>query len=498
MAGFLIFFLLQQSIALGAAAAIILGCAVLIFRWPVIGTLVALFSIYSNIAVLGMRSQSAVQTAAGSPDENSRIGVVLAILALLLCVPLVRYFVVLKRNLIFDRGFKLMLGFFAVLLASSFFARDKNVVSWQLWDFLLEGLLLYFLLTNVVREFSTLRRAVWILLLAGSLMGGLSLLQKLSHSESSSYGGLAQTVVDPSTSPTGREMPGKVRTAGPIGESNRYALILVVLLPLAALCFRTERSLWRRTAAVAAAGLISAGLLLTYSRGSMVAGLTVFALMVSSRLLKLRHALLAALGVGLFVGLCERDVLARMATLERLKGLVGHTHAAYQAPDSSAVRRYVENAAAWRTFLDHPVLGVGPGHFAAYYSQAYGNRVGLTEQTKKYRGHSLYLETLAETGVLGLVSFAAILAVVMYGLWRQRNRLQQGHPELAHTVTAFLFCLTTFVIGAAFAHLSYQRYFWLLIALSSAALRIARSYQPRDTEPQDAELILPEEDPSRG
>jgi hypothetical protein len=89
----------------------------------------------------------------------------------------------------------------------------------------------------------------------------------------------------------------------------------------------------------------------------------------------------------------------------------------------------------------------------------------------------------------------AILAVIMYGLWRQRNRLKHARPELAHMVTAFLFSLTAFVIGAAFAHLSYQRYFWLLLALSSAALRIAHSYQPYQTEePPGGELFLPEEE----
>lgn len=492
MAGFLVFFLLQQSIALGAAAALILGCAGLVFRWPEIGTLAALFAIYSNLAVLGMRSQSAIQTTAGSPEQNSRIDVVLAVLALLLCAPLIYYFVVRKQHLIFDRGFILMLAFFAALLLSSFFARDKKLVEWELWDFLLEGLLLYFLLVNVVREFSALRRAVWTLLLAGSLMGGLSLIQKLSHSENNFYGGLAQTVAEISTTPSGREVIGKVRTAGPIGESNRYALVLVVLLPLAALCFRTERSLILRLAAAAAAGLISAGILLTYSRGAIVTGVIVAGLMVATRLLKLRYACLAALGIGFFVTIWEPDVVARMASLERLSSLFGNTHAAYQTPDTSAMRRYVESAAAWRTFLDHPLLGVGPGNFAAYYSQGYGNRVGLIEQTKKYRGHDLYLETLAETGVVGLISFVAILAAVMYGLWRERRHWMQIGPELAHTATAFLFSLAAFAIGATFVHLSYQRYFWLLLAVSSAALRIIHSY--RAETPPARELPLPEEE----
>jgi O-antigen ligase len=175
--------------------------------------------------------------------------------------------------------------------------------------------------------------------------------------------------------------------------------------------------------------------------------------------------------------------LARMATLERLKALFSRTEQTYQAPDSSAVRRYVENVAAWRVFLAHPVLGVGPGHFAQFYSQAYGNRLGLIEQLKKYRGHNLYLETLAETGVIGLVSLLAIFVAIMHGLWMERKRLVLIHPELADTATAFFLCMVGYAISAAFAHLSYQRYFWLLLALCSAAIRILHTEFSEQAEP---------------
>jgi O-antigen ligase len=133
------------------------------------------------------------------------------------------------------------------------------------------------------------------------------------------------------------------------------------------------------------------------------------------------------------------------------------------------------NAATWHVFLDHPVFGVGPGHFAEYYSTAYANRVGLIETTKKYKGHNLYLETLAETGIIGLACLLAIFFVIMHGLWRERRHRLQNHPELANAATAFFLCLCAYAISAVFAHLSYQRYFWLLVALSSATARIIHS-----------------------
>jgi len=183
------------------------------------------------------------------------------------------------------------------------------------------------------------------------------------------------------------EVEGQVRAAGPIGETNRYGQMLVVLLPLAVLRFYTESSRRLRVFALVSAGLIVGALFLTLSRGSLLAGLAIFLLMAGMRLLKLRQVIVATVVVGLFIVVVEPAVLWRMASLERLTGLFFRQSAAAQPPDSSAVRRYVLNVATWHVFLDHPLLGVGPGQFSKHYSAEYGNKIGLIEQRKTYRGH---------------------------------------------------------------------------------------------------------------
>jgi hypothetical protein len=72
--------------------------------------------------------------------------------------------------------------------------------------------------------------------------------------------------------------------------------------------------------------------------------------------------------------------------------------------------------------------------------------------------------------------FLSILVAIMYGLWEQRKRVAQSRPELSLTATGFFLSLVVFAISSAFAHLAYQRYFWLLLALSSAATRILHNY----------------------
>jgi putative inorganic carbon (hco3(-)) transporter len=338
------------------------------------------------------------------------------------------------------------------------------------------------------------------LLLAGSFMGGLSILQHITHTDTSNYGGLAMLGAELDFNPVGRRAnqswadaenfhpqgatssaPGvQFRSAGPIGEPNRYAQVLVVLLPLAALRFRKERSRALRWLALVSAALIFGGMMLTFSRGAMFTAVVIFALLACFRFIRPLHVVVAALGFSLLVLAIDPHAALRFASLGGVKTLLANKTASYKeptegqkgVPDTSVVRRYVLNVATWHVFLDHPILGVGPGHFSDYYSLPYGNRVGLIEQLKKYRGHNLYFETLAETGILGLASFMAIILAIMHGLWRAWTRLRHIGSEYADTALAFFLCLVAYLISAIFAHLSYQRYFWLLMALCSATIHI--------------------------
>lgn len=505
--GFLIFFLLEKSVVLGLAVILVLGLFALLVRWPELGTLTVLFAIYSNIAVLGMKTRAVLsasvqttQMTISTAGQNSRVALVMATLCLVLCVPLIYQFLIRKEKVTFDRGFYLMLGYFMVFLASSFFARDRKIVTSEIIDFLVEGVAIYFLVVNVVREYVTLRRATWALLLAGSLMGGLSVFQHVTHTQNSNYGGLAMLGAELDFNPIGREIvrPGAVsanfhpegatssilgsqfRSAGPIGEPNRYAQVLLVLFPLAALRFRRERSRVLRWLALASAVLIFGGMTLTFSRGAMLTAVILFVSLAYFRFIKPLHMVVALLCLSVLVLVLDPQVVLRFASLGGAKSLLENRSAGYKepaqgqtgVPDSSVVRRYVLNVAAWHVFLDHPILGVGPGHFAEYYSIPYSNRVGLIEQLKKYRGHNLYFETLAETGVLGLASFLAIIVAILHGLWRGWRTWQHLDSEFADTAMAFFLCLAGYLISAIFAHLSYQRYLWLLMALCSATVHI--------------------------
>lgn len=90
--------------------------------------------------------------------------------------------------------------------------------------------------------------------------------------------------------------------------------------------------------------------------------------------------------------------------------------------NSLSGRRYEIWSSSWRAFKSEPLRGVGPGAFEFWWSR--DARVSGFERD----AHSLYLETLAERGTLGILSLIAALAGLIYvGL---RGRTDETDPEV--------------------------------------------------------------------
>jgi len=161
--------------------------------------------------------------------------------------------------------------------------------------------------------------------------------------------------------------------------------------------------------------------------------------------------------------------------LETLLGVQGLFSAqASEQPDGATRGRTTEMLAALYVFLDHPILGVGPGQYAPFYSMSYhmNPEIALRYLPKSRRAHSLYAELAAETGLLGLTVFLFLVGRLLYQLWQASRRWVFNRPDLANLATTFVFSIAAYLGTALFLHLSYERYYWLLLALASAALQL--------------------------
>jgi putative inorganic carbon (HCO3(-)) transporter len=254
------------------------------------------------------------------------------------------------------------------------------------------------------------------------------------------------------------------RLAGPIGEKNRYAQALVVLVPLGLALARTAaRRTARALAGVATVGVL-AGVALTYSRGAALALVVVLVAGTALRLLPLRVLGLTAAAVSVVL-LSVPAYAERLSTLDQLSS---SSAGALTSGDASIRGRATENLAALKVFAAHPLLGVGPGGFPTYY-RSYAERVGGRPRQEERQAHNLYLGVAAELGIAGLTLLLTLFGVLLHGLLRARRLWARVDPARAELAGALTLSVLLYMATGVFLHLSYQRYFWLLVALAALA-----------------------------
>ncbi len=253
-----------------------------------------------------------------------------------------------------------------------------------------------------------------------------------------------------------------VRLFGPeqsvIGDNNALAFALVVAVPLLVALERRAPTTWQRWGARLLVAATIAGVVGTYSRGSLV----VLALTLPATLLcfyRTRVAFAWVPGAALAVALVAPPAwLARMATIQPT---------AYR-DDASGAERMKSWYVAWRLGLDHPLLGAGFRPFAEHVYERY-----IPGYRDYHNAHNHFLQVLAEHGFTGLALFVAILTSTAWRLITTVRRARDD-PDLVWAATwarGVGLALLAYVLGGAFINLAY---FELLYWLIAAAILIER------------------------
>jgi O-antigen ligase len=145
--------------------------------------------------------------------------------------------------------------------------------------------------------------------------------------------------------------------------------------------------------------------------------------------------------------------------------------AGMKGANTSAEGRREGLQAGIEMFTDHPLMGVGIGNFKAY-RVAKGDGIFLS-------AHNLPGELLGETGMLGTLAFAIVLATFLV-YWRPVRRLAKRSTDptifsMNELVLACRDCVIILVYASITQH-TLQRYYWFLIgAFSVLAFRFARA-----------------------
>lgn len=279
------------------------------------------------------------------------------------------------------------------------------------------------------------------------------------------------------------------RAFGTFGQPNPFGGFMGIALPIALMCaagkvyqialsYRARRRPDSRRVAELATiafvlAILLAALLASWSRGAWLgfsASLVVMLIALPRRLAKgISYAIaLAALFLSLwFVGLLPRSVLSRLTTAATDLITVSDVRGIEFYPWNYAV---VERIAHWQAAVSmaqaHPFVGAGLGN----YAEAYEDYRLINWEEPLGHAHNLYLNFLAETGVVGLVAYLAFWLIIFSVTWATRRHPDWNARALA---VGLLGCWTYIAVHSIFDNLFVNNLF-LHVGVLLSVLAILR------------------------
>ena len=383
--------------------------------------------------------------------------------ALLLLLIMVRIALYGERPEGWLRAGPLLIIYAAVWFAALLHAGNFQAASTAFVGFTKDALGAIIVLFFIQRP-SSLKGAIWAVILAGLFMGAISLFQTFTGTYGNNYFGFASWQLQSSGGTSNH------RLTGPYSNPNAFAQVLLFIVPLAVDRLWHERNVILRILAGVTAIFSILTIIFTYSRGGLLA--MVFAIGV---LLVLRRPnfipllLVAALAVGVIQFLPD-TYNSRILSLLQFTDLQSG-----QLTDLSFRGRASENTVAWRMFLDHPLLGVGLGNFNVNY-QDYSRDLGLDIRRVERSPASLYLELLSEQGLVGTAMFFWLMALVFRELRSARKNFQfSGLTDDSFMVIAVTAGFAGYLFAAITKNSAYSNVFWIIVGIAMAAGQIAHA-----------------------
>jgi putative inorganic carbon (hco3(-)) transporter len=339
-------------------------------------------------------------------------------------------------------------------VAASVGAADRGAAAAETLDLVSYGAIIA-LLTVLLDTPAWLRRALWAVVTGVGLLALLAVVQQVTKTYGSTYGGFATVL------PAGDAM----RSAGPLNP-NPFGQILVTSAVLAFYLARYQSRPSARAFAAAISITCLAAAIYTQSRAALIA-----LLIVAVAIGVLHGVRLRVLAVAVCGAIALGSLVVPHSLQQRVDALSDGTSASASFRDNNSLRgRTSENLAGLHMWTDHPLLGVGPDNFEVHYP-SYSAAIGIDQRAEPRGAHNLYLESLAELGLLGALAFFGVIYLAIRGAWRARSRLDGRDALLGEGLAV---ALGAFLICAFTLHSSYARYEWIFLGLGLAAGNLAR------------------------
>jgi O-antigen ligase len=261
------------------------------------------------------------------------------------------------------------------------------------------------------------------------------------------------------------------RIMGTYGDPNFFAQVMVVIIPIALNRFLYEKKTIFKILAGWALAASFLTVIFTFSRGGFLALCAVLALIVFIRKPPLVAILCGVLILLLLIPFLPATYFDRIQTILQYLPFSG----ADVRGEVSLRGRMSEYEVGIRMFLDHPILGIGFDNYAANYLK-YSMQIGLDPRRTERSAHSLYIQVLAEEGILGLIMFIFVLYSTFNSLIKARTLLNKiSLNEYADLALAFEIGFAGYLAAAMFIHGAYPRNLWLLVGIGLSAQQVAKN-----------------------
>ena len=356
-----------------------------------------------------------------------------------------------------------LLAYFMVVIASFLVASDKNIAMSEITDLGKDIIIIYCILF-ALRQSQTWKQTNWLMLITTTLLCLLSVYQLLTNNYEQTFFRLADIQMDRALAASATP-----RIAGPINAPNLWSQVLVAMSTLVVFRIVHEKQTIKKFVAVLMLGIFLYIVLNTYSRGAYLV-LAIDALLISFMFQKRFNPIILIVGAMILVLLIPflpatyRDRFTSLFVVTTDNGI-------YE--DTSLRGRSSEMLTGLTMFAEHPILGVGAGNYKPNY-QRYAQLIGIEFRAEARDPHSLYVQLLAETGILGTAAFLAMVYFLFDALNKACRDLERS-PHLAEWlpwISAYRFAILSYLLTSIFLHNAYIRYLWILVAMALAGIQI--------------------------
>jgi len=356
-----------------------------------------------------------------------------------------------------------LLAYFFMVIGSFLVASDKNQAITEILDLGKDMVIIYCILF-ALRDSKSWKQTIWLIIITTVALCCLSLYQLITHNYTQTFFGTASVTMDKVLSDSSTP-----RIGGPINAPNLWGQILVAVSTLLIFRIIHEKRTTIKLAGFFMLGIISYIILNTYSRGAYLV-LAIDVVLILFIIEKQFNPLIAFAVLGIlilllpFIPSSYRDRFITLSDFTADNGI-------YQ--DTSFRGRTSEMLTGLTMFATHPILGVGAGNYPINYQQ-YAQLIGIEFRAQQRDPHSLYVQLLAETGILGTIAFLGMVFSLILALNRACRAIELS-PHLQDWlpwISAIRLAIISYLLTSVFLHNAYIRYFWILVAMALAGIQI--------------------------